>query len=93
MATNYQVDIFGTDIEANPIQKWIMEDIGMWASYVFRIICPTIAITFLLLIKKNEPKWTFIVNFCLWATFLVSLGVMVWHVHVTNFFTLHLNRG
>lgn len=82
IATHYQVILYGPKVELNPVQYWIISNIGMWAAYVFRLTGPIIGVSLLLYIRNTHPQYSCYINFWLYTALTISIGVMVWHAYL-----------
>ena len=87
VATHYQVEIYGTtDIEANPLMRWVMATLGMHWAYAIRVILPAIGVALLLWAKQHGKLGLWSLRLVL----LVHIVLVAYHFYNTDFFTLHL---
>ena len=91
-ATHYQVNLWGYGVEGNPIQKWIMINIGMWASYVFRLILPLIGLRVLLWLRDTYSQYYYIISTVLWLVLIFHLWIVYRHATLTDWFTIHAKQ-
>ena len=87
VATHYQVTVYGTtDVEANPLMRYVMETWGMFEAYCVRITSVCIGM-FMLMWAHLHSTWG------IWALrlmFTAHLALVAYHFYITNCFTIHL---
>ena len=98
-ATHYQIWVAKTTaIEANPLMRWVIEDLGMPAAYICRVAIPFVFVPIILYAQellKDRGLWNwadkfFASNYLLNLMLAVYVSVILLHTFQTNCFTLHL---
>lgn len=85
-ATDYEIQKVGgdTSLELNPLMRWVMDEHGMDAAYLVRLLIPAVFLPFILYTRNRNQTG----KVCFWVLLVAHVGVVVWHAYNIGFYWL-----
>lgn len=72
ICTRYWIDIYGLEVEANPVGRWMFETNIAWFVKIFIVGAALLILHFCI---KKEPKY----NWTKWPLFIAYCAVTIYH--------------